>query len=37
MTNNIKIGGSDTSSFKVGSDDCKIYIGDTLVYEGGGE
>lgn len=36
MTNNIKIGGSDTSSFKVGSDDCKIYIGDTLVYEGGG-
>ena len=28
----IKIGNTDISAFKVGSGDCKIYIGDTLLY-----
>lgn len=28
----INIGNLDISSFKVGSDDCKIYLGDTLLY-----
>ena len=28
----IKIGNLDISAFKVGSDDCKIYLGDTLLY-----
>jgi len=28
----IKIGSLDISAFKVGSDDCKIYLGDTLLY-----
>lgn len=28
----IKIGNLDISSFKVGSDDCKVYLGDTLLY-----
>ena len=35
MANGIKIGNLDVSSFKVGSDDCKIYLGDTLLYSGG--
>ena len=35
MANGIKIGNLDISSFKVGSDDCKIYLGDTLLYSGG--
>lgn len=28
----MKIGNLDISSFKVGSSDCKIYLGDTLLY-----
>lgn len=28
----IKLGNLDISSFKVGSSDCKIYLGDTLLY-----
>lgn len=32
MADSIKIGSLDISSFKVGSDDCKIYLGDTLLY-----
>ncbi len=32
MANGIKIGNTDISSFKVGSSDCKVYIGDTLLY-----
>lgn len=28
----IKIGNLDISTFKVGSDDCKVYLGDTLLY-----
>lgn len=28
----IKIGNLDISSFKVGPDDCKVYLGDTLLY-----
>ena len=31
----IKLGNLDISSFKVGSDDCKIYLVDTLLYSGG--
>ena len=31
----IKIGNLDISAFKVGSDDCKVYLGDTLLYSGG--
>lgn len=32
MADSIKIGNLDISSFKVDSDDCKIYLGDTLLY-----
>lgn len=32
MADTIKIGDLDISAFKVGSSDCKIYIGDTLLY-----
>lgn len=32
MANSIKIGNLDISSFKVGSSDCKVYLGDTLLY-----
>ena len=32
MANTIKIGNLDISSFKVGSDDCKIYLGGILLY-----
>ena len=32
MADTIKIGNLDISSFKVGSNDCKIYLGDTLLY-----
>ena len=32
MADSIKIGNLDISSFKVGSSDCKIYLGDTLLY-----
>ena len=32
MADTIKIGSLDISAFKVGSDDCKIYLGDTLLY-----
>lgn len=32
MADSIKIGNLDISSFKVGSDDCKVYLGDTLLY-----
>lgn len=32
MANGIKIGNLDISSFKVGSGDCTIYLGDTLLY-----
>lgn len=35
MADTIKIGNLDISSFKVGSDDCKVYLGDTLLYSGG--
>ena len=28
----VKIGNIDVSYFKVGSDDCKVYLGDTLLY-----
>lgn len=35
MADSIKIGNLDISAFKVGSDDCKIYLGDTLLYSGG--
>lgn len=28
----IKIGNLDISAFKVGSGDCKVYLGDTLLY-----
>ena len=35
MADSIKIGSLDISAFKVGSDDCKIYLGDTLLYSGG--
>lgn len=31
----IKIGNIDISAFKVGSSDCSIYLGDTLLYSGG--
>lgn len=33
MADSIKIGNLDISSFKVGSSDCKIYLGDTLLYQ----
>lgn len=32
MANSIKIGNLDISAFKVGSGDCTIYLGDTLLY-----
>lgn len=32
MADNIKIGNLDISAFKVGSSDCKIYLGDILLY-----
>lgn len=32
MADTIKIGNLDISAFKVGSSDCKIYLGDTLLY-----
>lgn len=32
MSDTIKIGSLDISAFKVGSSDCKIYLGDTLLY-----
>ena len=35
MADTIKIGNLDISSFKVGSDNCKIYLGDTLLYPQG--
>lgn len=31
----VKIGNLDISAFKVGSDDCKVYLGSVLVYSGG--
>ena len=33
MANGIKIGNLDISAFKVGNSDCKVYLGDTLLYE----
>lgn len=35
MADSIKIGNLDISAFKVGSGDCTIYLGDTLLYDGG--
>lgn len=35
MADSIKLGNLDISAFKVGSDDCKVYLGDTLLYSGG--
>lgn len=32
MADTIKIGSLDISAFKVGSDDCKIYLGNTKLY-----
>lgn len=32
MSDTIKIGNLDISSFKVGTDDCKVYLGNTLLY-----
>lgn len=32
MADTIKIGSLDISAFKVGSSDCKVYLGDTLLY-----
>jgi len=32
MADTIKIGNLDISAFKVGSSDCKVYLGDTLLY-----
>lgn len=32
MADTIKIGNLDISSFKVGSDDCKVYLGDVKLY-----
>lgn len=31
----IKIGNLDASYFKVGSGDCTVYLGSTLLYSGG--
>ena len=31
----IKLGNIDAKYIKVGSDDCKVYLGDTLLYSGG--
>ena len=30
----VKLGTLDISSFKVGSADCKVYLGETLLYSG---
>lgn len=35
MADTIKIGNLDISAFKVGSSDCKVYLGSTLLYSGG--
>ena len=35
MADTIKIGSLDISAFKVGSDDCKVYLGGTLLYPQG--
>jgi hypothetical protein len=35
MADTIKIGNLDISAFKVGSDDCKVYLGTELLYSGG--
>ena len=35
MADTIKIGNLDISAFKVGSSDCKIYLGDTLLHPQG--
>ena len=35
MADTIKIGSLDISAFKVGSSDCKVYLGSTLLYSGG--
>ena len=35
MADSIKIGNLNISAFKVGSADCKVYLGDTLLYSGG--
>lgn len=35
MADTIKIGNTDISAFKVGSGDCTIYLGSTLLYSGG--
>lgn len=35
MADSIKIGSLNISSFKVGSSDCKVYLGDTLLYPQG--
>lgn len=32
MADTIKIGNLNISAFKVGSADCKVYLGDTLLY-----
>lgn len=32
MADGIKIGSLDISAFKVGSSDCKVYLGSTLLY-----
>lgn len=32
MADSIKIGSLDISAFKVGSDNCKVYLGDVLLY-----
>lgn len=32
MADSIKIGNLDISAFKVGSDNCKVYLGDILLY-----
>lgn len=35
MADTIKLGNQNISAFKVGSNDCKIYLGTTLLYSGG--
>lgn len=35
MADSIKIGSLDISAFKVGSSDCKVYLGSTLLYPQG--
>lgn len=36
MADTIKLGSNNISAFKVGSNSCKIYLGDTLLYPQGG-